>query len=220
MTDEGKHLCHVAKMPFGYAVTISCRIVDGKALDQKFEWAPDVPNLGGRSERDKNEFFSTYAAARREFFTEVANKIGTAVLVVDADGKYEAIRPCKKPETSAPWATRVDTELSRRFDVPEIHTVCFAPVGWSGKGPTIALGIPECELQRCQMGADGEPVAFVNRPQVNKSVRRWMNYVCRTASEERLFVMFHCDTAHQAKKAAKYATRQLPQHRRVALERM
>jgi hypothetical protein len=122
---------------------------------------------------------------------------------------------------TCPAADRRKTKPSSdRFNAPELHTVCFAPVGWSGKGPTIGLGIPECEMQYHRVGLDGEPVAFVNRPQVNKNVRHWLDVVCDVASEERLFVMLHCDTPQQAKKAAKYATRKLPQHRRVALERM
>jgi hypothetical protein len=198
-------------------VTLSCRIVDGKALDQKFEWDPNVPNLEGHA---KEEFLIAYRAARRAFFTEVANKIGGTVLVADMDGRYETIQPCKKPEVDAPWTTRIDTRLSDRFNAPELHTVCFAPVGWSGKGPTIGLGIPECEMQYHRVGLDGEPVAFVNRPQMNKNVHHWLDVVCDVASEERLFVMLHCNTPQQAKKAAKYAARKLPQHRRVALERM
>ena len=217
MTSEGERLSQTAKMPFGYVVTMSCRIVNGKVIDQEFEWDPNVPNLEGH---DKEEFLIAYRAVRREFFTEVANKINAAVLVADMDGRYETIKPCKKPEADAPWTTRIDTELSNRFNVPEIHTVCFAPIGWPGKGPTIGLGIPECEMQYSRVGADGEPVMFVNRPQINKNVHHWLDVVCDVASEERLFVMLHCDTSHQAKKAAKYATRKLPQHRRVALERM
>jgi hypothetical protein len=213
-TNEGERFSQTAKLPFGYTVTLSCRIVDGKALDQEFEWDPNVPRLEGRA---KEEFLIAYRAARRAFFTEVANKIGGAIVVVDMDGKYEAIQPCKKPEADAPWTTRIDTRLP---NAPEVHTVCFAPVGWPGQGPTIGLGIPECELQYCRVGLDGEPVAFVNRPQTNKNVHHWLDVVCQTASEERLFVMLHCNTPQQTKKAAKYATRKLPQHRRVALERM
>jgi len=215
--NEGERLCQTVKLPFGYTVTLSCRIVDGKAFNQKFEWDPDVPSLEGRA---KEEFLIAYRAARRVFFTEVANKIGAAVVVADMDGRYETVQPCKKPEADAPWTTRIDAKLSDWFKVPELHAVCFAPVGWPGEGPTIALGIPECEMQYCRVGADGEPVMVVNRPQTNKNVHHWLDTVCDVASEERLFVMLHCDTPQQAKKAAKYATRKLPQHRRVALERM
>ena len=37
MTSEGERLCRVAKMPGGYTVTFSCRVVGKAALDQKFE---------------------------------------------------------------------------------------------------------------------------------------------------------------------------------------
>jgi hypothetical protein len=51
-----------------------------------------VPNLEGR---DRDEFLSAYAAARREFFTEVANKIRAGVMVVDLDDRIEVIAPSK-----------------------------------------------------------------------------------------------------------------------------
>ena len=44
MTSEGERLCRVAKMPGGYTVTFSCRVVGKAALDQKFEWEPDIPS--------------------------------------------------------------------------------------------------------------------------------------------------------------------------------
>jgi hypothetical protein len=118
------------------------------------------------------------------------------------------------------WTTRLKPELSRRYGVNEIHEVCFEPNGWPGKGPVIGLGIPECELQFCFIGADSEPVAIVNRQRRNKGIRGWLRFVGKMATQQRLFVMLACDTAEQAERAAKMVAKWLPLHRRVALERM
>jgi len=51
-TNEGERLCRVAKMPGGYTVTFSCRVVGKAALDQKFEWEPDMyPRRSSIAER-------------------------------------------------------------------------------------------------------------------------------------------------------------------------
>jgi hypothetical protein len=92
MTNEGERLCRVAKMPGGYTVTFSCRVVGKAALDQKFEWEPDIPKFSSSS-RKWHEFRDAYNLARREFFTEVANKIRGGVMVVDLDGRIEVIAP-------------------------------------------------------------------------------------------------------------------------------
>ena len=94
MTSEGERLCRVPKMPGGYTVTFSCRVVGKAALDQKFEWDPDVPKFS-RSSRKWREFRDAYNIARREFFAEVANKIRGGVMVVDLDGQIEVIAPSK-----------------------------------------------------------------------------------------------------------------------------
>src|SRR5262245_11534885 len=70
-TNEGEHLCRVAKMPGGYTVTFSCRVIGKAALDQKFEWEPDIPKFN-RSSRKWHEFRDAYNLARRDFFAEVA----------------------------------------------------------------------------------------------------------------------------------------------------
>jgi|SRR5215831_18546983 len=51
-------------------------------------------------------------------------------------------------------------------------------------------------------------------------VKHWLRFVCEMATEQRMFVMLSCDTAEQAERAAKMVAKWLPQHRRVALERM
>jgi hypothetical protein len=72
----------------------------------------------------------------------------------------------------------------------------------------------------CFQDSDGEPVSFINRPEVNRNVEGWLKSACEIAIENRAFVIFHCDTAKQAKHAAKKAAKLLPGYRRVALERM
>jgi hypothetical protein len=119
------------------------------------------------------------------------------------------------------WTTRLNPDLTRPYGVEEVHNVCFEPKDWPGKGTTIALGIPECEMFYVFLTPDGEPAPpFVNRPQRNRNVKYWLRYVCKTASEEAAFVILSCDTAEQAERAAKKAAGLLPHHHRAALERM
>jgi hypothetical protein len=118
------------------------------------------------------------------------------------------------------WTIRLDPELTRQYGVEEIYKVCFEPNGWPGKGPVIGLAIPECELVLAFEAADGLPVAVVNRPVINRSIRSWVRHVCKKATTLRAFVMFDCDTAEQADSVAALAEKRLPNHRRTALERM
>jgi hypothetical protein len=118
------------------------------------------------------------------------------------------------------WTTRLDRKAARSYGVAEIHVVCFAPEGWLGRGPTMAMAILECELQLCRTAADGNAVTIINRPPANKDTAKWLATACEMATEQRLFVIISCDTAEQAKWAARHARRRLPQHRRMALERM
>jgi hypothetical protein len=118
------------------------------------------------------------------------------------------------------WTTRTLPELTRRYGVEELHTVCFAPKDWMGKGTTVSLGIPECELACVVLDSCGEPVTTINRPKVNRNVRSWTRMACTLAVEQQAFVMFQCDTAEQAEIAARRAIRLLPNYRRAALERM
>jgi hypothetical protein len=124
--------------------------------------------------------------------------------------------------SNAGWTTRIDPRHTRAFGVEEIHSVCFEPIGWPGKGICIGLGIPECEMHYVYppLTSDVEPLAVVNRPHVNKSVKYWLRYVCKLATAERTFVALNCDTAEQAADAARMAARWLPEHRRAALERL
>jgi hypothetical protein len=124
--------------------------------------------------------------------------------------------------SNAGWTTRIAPEHTRAFGVEEIHTVCFEPIGWLGKGICVGLGIPECEMHYVYppLTDDGEPLVVVNRPQVNKKVKHWLRYVCKCATADRAIVILSCDTAEQADRAAKMAAKWLPQHRRAALERL
>jgi hypothetical protein len=89
------------------------------------------------------------------------------------------------------WTTRFDPKHTRAHGVEEIHTVCFEPVGWPGKGITVGLNIPECEMQYIYppLTSDGEPLAVINHPQINKSIRRWLRHVCKCAITDRAFVI-------------------------------
>lgn len=84
--------------------------------------------------------------------------------------------------TDGLWRTRADPALTREYGVEELHHAFFEPPGWPGKGPTVSLGIPECELILATVGADGEPQALVNRPQHNRSVKQWTRSACEMAA--------------------------------------
>ena len=118
------------------------------------------------------------------------------------------------------WTTRLRPELTRPFDVEEMHSVWFIPKGWPGNGAVASLLIPECEMHFCMLGPDGAPVTFVNRPKANKKVKCWVRTVCELANERGAAVSFSCDTAEQAERAARMAVKLLPNHQRAALERM
>jgi len=118
------------------------------------------------------------------------------------------------------WTTRLRPELTRPFDVEEMHNVWFIPKEWPGKGAVASLLIPECEMHLCMLGPDGAPVTFVNRPKANKKVKCWVRTVCELAKERGAAVSFSCDTAEQAEMAASMAAKLLPNHQRAALERM
>jgi hypothetical protein len=118
------------------------------------------------------------------------------------------------------WTTRIEPQHSRRFGVEEIHNVWFLPKNWPGKGPTVGLLIPECEMQVCLPTADGEPIIMVNRPPTNKQVRRWLRSACEYAVGWQAALFFGCDTPKQAALAAKQAIKLLPAtYERMALER-
>jgi hypothetical protein len=118
------------------------------------------------------------------------------------------------------WTTRVLPELTSPFGVEEVHSIWLTPKGWPGKGPAVLLLIPECEMQVCTLGPDGTPEMSINRPKINKNVKSWIRAACKTAEDLGAAVSFSCDTAEQADRAAKMASKLLPKHERIALERM
>jgi hypothetical protein len=118
------------------------------------------------------------------------------------------------------WTTRLEPALSAQYRVAEFHSVWLVPIGWPGKGPAVTLLIPECELQLVKIGDDGEPLAFINRPQANKNVKHWLRYACGTAHEMGAALSLGCDSAEQAERGARLAGRLLPKHERIALERI
>jgi len=122
----------------------------------------------------------------------------------------------------ARWTTRLPTEHTRPYGVEELHYVFFEPEGWPGKGTTIGLNIPECELHFSFVAPDDQPVVFINRPgKKNPNVKKWTHNACQLAAEYRAVLMFNCDTAEQAEQAARRAKKWLPPHyQRMALERM
>jgi hypothetical protein len=126
----------------------------------------------------------------------------------------------QEEKTMTDWTTRVLPELTRPYGVEEIHSVWFAPAGWIGKGTTLFLGLPECELHASVLDLNGEVVTFVNRPPTNKNIKKWIRSACKLATEQKAPVFFGCDTVAQAAHAAKMAERLLPNHQRMALERI
>lgn len=117
------------------------------------------------------------------------------------------------------WTTRLPPEIARQFGVEELHDVCFASRGRPGKGPTVSLGIPDCELQHCLVAGGGTLVTTVHRPTGNLSVKYWIRYACKLATENNTAPLFSCDTVEQAELAAKRASKWLPKHGRMPLER-
>lgn len=118
------------------------------------------------------------------------------------------------------WTTRIAPHLTSRYGVEEVHTAWFLPKGWPGKGNAVSLLIPECELQYVFLAPDGAPVACVNRPNLNKNIKTWIRSACKAARDYRASIAFACDTSDQVEKAVKLAARLLPDHERIALERM
>jgi hypothetical protein len=114
------------------------------------------------------------------------------------------------------WTTLIDPALTRGFGAA--HGAWFLP----RKCPppprnTIAFLIPECELQ---FNVPGVETTLVNRPRENKNVRTWLKHACHEASDQNAVLIVVCDTADQAERAAKMASKLLPKHERAALERI
>jgi len=100
------------------------------------------------------------------------------------------------------------------------HAVVLLPVSENILGRHVGLLIPECELQNTYVGSDGELLTVINRPERNRKALYWLCHACQIATAEDCPLSFMCDTAEQAEWAAAKAARLLPNHRRIALERM
>lgn len=117
------------------------------------------------------------------------------------------------------WTTLLDPELTRRYGFgPEAHAAWFVPQKCPAPPRNVVtLLIPECETQFVVPGA---PNVLVNRPQHNRSVKYWLKYACREASDQGAVLILACDTVEQVERATKLATKLLPRHDRTALERI
>jgi hypothetical protein len=73
----------------------------------------------------------------------------------------------------------------------------------AGEGTDSHLGIPECELQYCLVAGGGTLVTTINRPTGNLSVKYWIRYACKLATENNTALLFSRDTVEQAALAAK-----------------
>jgi hypothetical protein len=119
------------------------------------------------------------------------------------------------------WATLLDQAKCKAAGIDDHwHQVYFLPKSENILGRCIGLGIPECELHVLFCAADGHPIACINRPQKNHSVRRWLKTACAMATEQDCTLILTCNTREQAANAAAFAARRLLNHRRVPIERM
>jgi hypothetical protein len=117
------------------------------------------------------------------------------------------------------WTTTVLPEFTAPYGVEEVHNIWLTPKGWLGQGPAVSLLIPECEMHLVILATNSEPVAFVNRSQ-NKNIKGWIRSACKIVKDHGAAISFACDTHEQAEMAAKIASKLLPKHERIALERM
>jgi hypothetical protein len=121
---------------------------------------------------------------------------------------------------SSRWSTEVPREITRRYGVESLHSAALAPAEWRPKRDTvISLGLPECELQ-LTLWNGGEPVAMVRRmrdPNMSVALAR---VAAVAQARAPAMVMLQCDTKAQLKRALRVLEARLPDHQRVALERL
>jgi hypothetical protein len=116
------------------------------------------------------------------------------------------------------WTTLLDPALTQRHGFGETHSAWFLPRKCpAAPRNVIAFLIPECEMQFVVPGVD---IVFVNRPQENRNVKHWLKYACREASDQGAILIVTCDSAEQAERAARLASKLLPKHERAAIERI
>ena len=78
--------------------------------------------------------------------------------------------------------------------------------------------IPECKLHFAYALGNGTALAEIAGSPV-KDIKARIRDACGLAVNQGAFIGFLCDTPAQAKHAAKWAAKHLPNYRRVALER-
>jgi hypothetical protein len=125
---------------------------------------------------------------------------------------------------TANWTTRLDPGITRQYGVEEIHGAFFEPPGWLGKGATISLGLPECEVQVALPDPQDENSALVgwlNRGGPNQNVKHWISKACQQAAKIKggAALIVSCDTAEQIEIAARRVAKLLPQYSRMSVER-
>jgi hypothetical protein len=118
------------------------------------------------------------------------------------------------------WTTRIDPKHTRNYGVEEVHEAVFEPFGWPGKGTCIAFLWPEREVQHVEPRGNNDFSALVFRLPSDRSLKECVRGTCSQATAEKAFVIFGCDTAADVVRVVKWATKWLPQHRRMAIERM
>jgi hypothetical protein len=79
---------------------------------------------------------------------------------------------------------------------------------------------PEREVQHCVPGGDDDFSALIVRLPSSKSLKDCVRGTCSQATEEKAFLMFSCDTATEVARVVRWASKWLPQHRRMAVERL
>lgn len=116
------------------------------------------------------------------------------------------------------WTTRLNPEATAAYGFNEAHAAWFTPHKMPPlERKAVTILIPECEIQFVlpKIGV------MVNRPQTNKSVKYWLRYACKEASDLNAVLILACDTAEQVEHAAKMAAKLLPKtYERAALERI
>lgn len=123
-------------------------------------------------------------------------------------------------EASSAWTTLLSSELTKPYGVAELHVACFLPDDFTEGRTTVALLIPEGRMQCVSFMPDGTPLTMLKQLPQNEKVKHWLRTVCEFVAGHKACLIISCDTAVQTKHAAKIATRLLPAHERVPLERM
>jgi len=120
------------------------------------------------------------------------------------------------------WTTRVLKEMPQPHGLDKAHYACFLPKKWPGEGLVVSLRIPEGEMHADLPRPPGaEPAVFITTPTAkHQKLEDSLGLPCMIATRRGAALYFACNTAKQAERAAEMASKLLPNHERVALERM